>query len=377
VEEAMLGVRHRFDTSEGERRSKPVKAALAFERKLREQIQTLRRQLDDSARELHFSPENILAVVAAGLELAEQAPLEEARLAGVWPDPTKQRSACPVFHMPPLRGSWAACSEGIEHPHTRRVRPITFDHAVAAGRDDVVLVHLNHRLVQMCLRLLRSEIWSGADYKKLHRLTVRLVPARELQSPVAVAHARLVILGGDNHRLHEELIVAGIRMQGSRLEPLSQSEAAALMGAATLESLDERRSGWLAAQWPRLSSSLLKALEARKRSLTDSLEKKIVQRAEQEAANMTAILGELERTIRAELENAGPEQLELFTGMEREQVERNRGSLRNRLTQIPGEVERETAAIRAHFADPRPWLFPVAVTFLVPEGFEPPRGGRS
>ena len=39
--------------------------------------------------------------------------------------------------------------------------------------------------------------------------------------------------------------------------------------------------------------------------------------------------------------------------------------LEARLAQIP--VESETAQIRARYADPQPRLFPVAVTFLVPE----------
>ena len=34
---------------------------------------------------------------------------------------------------------------------------------------------------------------------------------------------------------------------------------------------------------------------------------------------------------------------------------------------IPAEVERETAAIKSRYADPQPRMFPVAVTFLVPE----------
>ncbi|MCV5264485.1 hypothetical protein OFC55_43180, partial [Escherichia coli] len=63
-----------------------------------------------------------------------------------------------VFRMPPLSGSWTRCLEGLEHPYTHAVRPITFDHDVARGRDDVVLVHLNHPLVQMSLRLLRAEV---------------------------------------------------------------------------------------------------------------------------------------------------------------------------------------------------------------------------
>ena len=60
-------------------------------------------------------------------------------------------------------------------------------------------------------------------------------------------------------------------------------------------------------------------------------------------------------------------QLELFTTPEREQFERNRHALEARADQIPGEIERETAAIRDRYRDPRPRLFPVAVTYLVPE----------
>jgi hypothetical protein len=34
---------------------------------------------------------------------------------------------------------------------------------------------------------------------------------------------------------------------------------------------------------------------------------------------------------------------------------------------IPEEINRETKGIRKRFADPQPRMFPVAVTFLVPE----------
>ena len=34
---------------------------------------------------------------------------------------------------------------------------------------------------------------------------------------------------------------------------------------------------------------------------------------------------------------------------------------------IPAEIERETVAIKSRYADPQPRMFPVAVTFLVPE----------
>ena len=123
--------------------------------------------------------------------------------------PTKTEDGKPCFQLPPLRGSWAACAEGLEHPHTKEIRPITFDESVSKGRDDVVLVHLNHRLPQMCLRLLRAEVWAEKGRSKLQRVTARVVPNDILDTPAMIAHARLVVIGGDSYRLHEEIIAAG------------------------------------------------------------------------------------------------------------------------------------------------------------------------
>ena len=57
----------------------------------------------------------------------------------------------------------------------------------------------------------------------------------------------------------------------------------------------------------------------------------------------------------------------LFDDPEREQFERNKLALQSRVKEIPDEIERETEAIKARYADPQPRMFPVAVTFLVPE----------
>ncbi|MGU5618032.1 hypothetical protein, partial [Aeromonas caviae] len=124
-------------------------------------------KLLSTQNDFHLTPEHILMAVNIGLRLADRPHLEPFILHGA-PDGS-------VFRMPALSGSWARCLEGLRHPHTQQIRPITFNHSVAKGRDDVVLVHLNHRLVQMCLRLLRSEVWARDDVKKLHRVTVRSV----------------------------------------------------------------------------------------------------------------------------------------------------------------------------------------------------------
>ena len=75
----------------------------------------------------------------------------------------------------------------------------------------------------------------------------------------------------------------------------------------------------------------------------------------------------MKRAIEEELDQPEVVQLTLFDEPEREQFERNKLALQSRLKEIPAEIERETAAVRARYADPQPRMFPVAVTFLVPE----------
>ncbi|WP_448560427.1 hypothetical protein [Trichothermofontia sp.] len=79
-----------------------------------------------------------------------------------------------------------------------------------------MLVHLNHRLVQMCVRLLRAEMWASGERKSLHRVTAQVVRSSALDTPAVVAYGRLVILGGDQQRLHEEVITAGGRIREGR-----------------------------------------------------------------------------------------------------------------------------------------------------------------
>ncbi|MEZ5257875.1 MAG: hypothetical protein R2705_13550 [Ilumatobacteraceae bacterium] len=83
-----------------------------------------------------------------------------------------------------------------------------FDQALVDRRSDVVLAHLNHPLVQRCLRLLRANAWSATS-SDLHRVTVQVVDDTVLDTPAVIAFGRLVVLGGDAQRIHEEIVSAG------------------------------------------------------------------------------------------------------------------------------------------------------------------------
>jgi superfamily II DNA or RNA helicase len=367
VEEAMLGRRQRFDTARAERESEPVRAMLKLERTLREQLQKLAEQLHETERELRLSPDNIRNVVETGLALAGQPALRLAEVRGLWPDPSGGRLVCPVFHLPALRDSWALCAEGLAHPHTRAIRPLVFDHALAEGRDDVVLCHLNHRLVQMCVRLLRAEVWSQGLTRNLNRFTSRLVPDTVLQTPAVVVHGRLLVLGGDSHRVHEEIILAGGFLREGRFARMNVGETQAAYAAMEEQSAPGFVEDRLKELWSKLEAPLLQSLEARMTDRTKNLQKFLDERSEQEVAKLTVILQELEKSIRETLnEKDEPQQRFEWSDGERQQRERDLNSLRTRLKEIPDELARETEHLRSRYRDPQPRLFPIAVTFLVP-----------
>jgi len=373
VEEAMLGKRRDLgDPERNNRRADAAKEMLRFERKLKEQLEKLYSQLKESRNELRLSPDNLKAVVDVGLELAGHPPLASVEVPG-----RVGQGMATAWRVPVLGGTWAPCAEGLVHPHTQEVRPITFDHDLAAGRDDVVLAHLNHRLVQMCLRLLRAEVWVPEGHAKLHRVSARVVPNDHLEFPAILAHGRLVLLGADNARLHEEVLVAGGILKGGKFSRLNVTQTQAIAQAVRKTSavaVSESTTKDLANRWEPSATPLIDALQNRAIDRTKSLRTALAERAEKEVADITHVLEELRRTIESELKanDAKPDagQLDWLASLstpEKEQLERNRDSLSARIQAIPGEIARETAAIQARYSNISMQLFPVAVTYAVPE----------
>lgn len=361
VEEAMLGKRVNLDTRKAEQESEPIRRLLKFERKVQEQVEQLNAQLQETRTNLRLTPDNIESVVRVGLDVAQQLPLQ----------PVPDQAG--FYDIPLLRGSWSECTHGLAHPHTGEIRPITFDPDLAHGRDDVVLVHLNHRLVQMCLRLLRAEVWATGDNRSLHRVTARVVPSTVLDYPAVIAYGRLVVLGGDQQRLHEEVITAGGRLREGRFRRFdSLLELRQVLNAGLNEAVPQATQQHLVELWDTYAEPLMQSLDVRMAERAASLEKALRDRCEKEIADMTTILQELRQSIVRELDELDKPtvQLSLFKDLndtERDQFERNRRSLCDRLEQIPDEIAQETSLIRNRFANPTTRLFPLAIAYLIPK----------
>jgi superfamily II DNA or RNA helicase len=362
IEEAMSGKRTQLDTRDAEVKAEKARRFLATERKLQERIAKLHERLLEARNDFHLSPDRIARAVQIAMQLAEKPALKPI----AWPD----APANSVFEVPQLAGSWQRATAGLNHPHTHKRRPITFDHEVAKGRDDVVLGHLNHQLVQICLRILRAEVWALDDRKTLHRVTVRRSADASLAHPIVVVHSRLVITGGNRHRLHEELTLAGGELkpdgfarttQVGRLEALFDQSTPLKPDAATLAMLRER---FEQSQKPVRASADARS-DDRLKFLRNTLER----RGQGDIADIGGLLDELTKAIGHEIEASSSmvqTELGFWPENERMQLRRDVDALRARLARIPEEREMEIKAIENRYSDLAHRTFPVAVTFILP-----------
>lgn len=361
IEDAMLGRGSILDTSAAEEKRKKAGRFLAAEKRLQERIKHLHERLLEAESDFHLAPSNIANAVKVALDMAGKPPLASRSLAGL---PEGR-----AFDVPALSGSWSQALNGLNHPHTGVKRAITFDHSLMKGREDLVLAHLNHKLVQMSLRLLREEIWSIEDVKHLQRIAIKSVTG--LETPHAIVWSRLVITGGDHHRLHEELTISGGELRTDSFRRITtQKELNQLLDSATpVDKISDTSFSVLKERFEKNETALMAAVDARSRDRLENLINTIERRKQSEITDIIHILDDLEANIRKELDE--PEDLQMtfafFTEDEKNQLRKDKNALRTRLNRIPEEKEKEKATIEKHYANPQARTFPVAVIFLIPQ----------
>jgi hypothetical protein len=217
-------------------------------------------------------------------------------------------------------------------------------------------------LVQMCLRLLRAQIWSTGAEAHLSRCSALAVPSSVLDRPALVAYARLLALGGTHQKLHEELLTAGLAFDGADADRLDEGTIARAVRAASAEGVPEGAIQELHGRWTELQRRLDTELELRRRNRNRALAGDLQKRCAKEQAEIAQVLNALKATLEIALKD--PEQLSFdFDASLRDLHE---AALRRRVAAIPDEIEQEQAQIARRYADPTVRLFPVAVTLLVP-----------
>jgi superfamily II DNA or RNA helicase len=346
-----------------------AREALKVERALRQDAKRLRDSLSESQRALHCSPADIERVVRVGLDLGRQPSLQ-AETDGV--------SGAEVWSVPQLTGSWTRTTSALEDRDYGR-RRISFDPEVAASRQDLVLAHLNHPLVAMATRLLRAEVWSGQHLARVAALTI---PDGRLTDAVLAAYCRLVIVGADGNRLHEELFTAGGSLRGTSFTRLGVQELDSLLDAAlgpdaTPSAAPPSMRDELARIWPQLMPRLTAAIDARAKEREGSLGRALERRRSEDEARTNRLLDDFAASLSAAVARLGAIRQLTFADVradeapdERAQLEQDAAAWRERLDRIPEEREREMAAIARRYETTPALVFTAAVVHLS-------RGGSS
>ncbi len=343
---------------------------IADEQNVTAQAVRLKKQYEETRDTLGLTPANIRRVVDTALALDDQPLLI----------PTGHDSfEGDVYDVPQLTGTWERATRSLPHPlRTAERRPVTFDRDVASeGRDDVVLAHLKHPLVDLSTRLLTAAVWN-ADFVGLHRTAAVVSDDPALETTLVSAYARYVLTGTDGTRLHEEILYAGgwfgdtgrFRRWESVNAQREVLTRALTHGSDAAPHLKQQ----LAGDFGKLRDPLRRSLDARAAELGDSLKRRLAERRADEERRITATLDRFEAGVKAKLSEEGDEigqQMAFFqdrevSAVERQQYAEDKERWKGRLRTLDAERARELAAIEARYRDPSPHLFPVAVVFVVP-----------
>lgn len=361
VESRMLGRPLLDDPFAAQRGTSPVRA----EHDLRAQVQRLRAQLTASTTALHVAAPNVQRVVDKALALAGQPPLVD-RAEG-------------LVEPPVLTRGWERTVVGLADPLDEELlRPLTFDADLAGP--DVVHAHLGHALVDQSQRLLRSAAWGlHSGLSRVTGVTASLPPEVRPGELLVTLATRLVVVGTDGARLHEEVVLTGralpesgrsrrIEVDERRYEVVRDAVEAALEPAACRPApLAARRR--LVAAWPDLRDQLVTDVALRAAARGQSLGRQIRERQAEELTRIDGVTTHLRRTLTEALAEPAPVQLRLddLDEPERAQLESTREAWRARLDSLDIEQERERELVHRRYAGQRELTFPVAVVLVAPE----------
>lgn len=203
------------------RRDKAQVDLAKLKRDFTEQLSDVQHRYRDSANELNLSPSSVERAVRVGLRISNQPqPIPKVVQRPQGPDT--------VFKIPDLSGTWPETLVGLHDEVADKRLSATFDAQVASGDDNMAYLHLGHPLVARCLRILRAQVWGASVDRTIHRAAIRY---GEVDEPIAIGHARIVVNGSDGSTLDEVIEPAAVRV-GGRQGRLNVGETQAALAAA-------------------------------------------------------------------------------------------------------------------------------------------------
>lgn len=348
---------------------------------LRGNIDKLRNLITDSRKWLGLETDHFKAAINASLKLLNADAIKQTKV-----DPSlPQAFAIPSLHeRDGADASWVETMDALRVPRKpdqkpwewRRdnpVRPIVFD-APEQMSEDVIHLHLEHRLVQRLLNIFTSQ---GFVYHDLSRAC--LAHSKDSIPRVALI-GRLALYGTNAARLHEEIVAVTARWQepdrrGVGLKPYgrdSEEKTIELIEEALLPSngkaVPQPVQKQLIDTTRQDIQELLPHLEERAEKLKAAALKKLGERAGKEATEMQRILEDQRRRILAAAKRVDEDKQTYlqWDDTERRQLDLDRKAWDKRLSRIDTELETEPARVRDVYEVRASRLEPVGLVYLWP-----------
>jgi hypothetical protein len=340
------------------------------------ELAELRRLLEQSRVHLDFDSDRLRFALDAALGLLGEAPLaaitHESSHGSIpayrFPIFVKSAAADPTW-LPLLDLLRGPREKGEMLWDWRRRAPLQPIVLEDSGMLDsgVVHLHLEHPVVR---RLLGRFAAQGFVHDDLSRATFVRVSSKVLAYPQVVLFGRLALYGSEAARLHDVLLPVAARIEGSKLVPLDDPEAAAVTVRTALlafQRLDEKQRlvGYPDPEWfdkeivSRIPSDLAvlrPMLDQRFDKEKGEGVKQLTARGRKESADMKRIITAQSKRIEQHEREANKkykigtnQQLLGFTVDEHDQVLSDLAHWKKRLVELGPQAEAEAADIQQHY----------------------------
>ena len=354
---------------------------------LKAQIKRLQGRLKASQDWIALTEDHFRDAITSGLELMGAQPLEPSPVTAgassrtarfVFPALDQRRGADPTWAetMDTLRVPRRRDQKPWEWRSTSPIRPVVFEDTGTMD-DDVVHLHLEHRVVQRLLGYFTSQ---GFIYHDLSRACL----AQTTDAiPRVILLGRLCLYGPRAARLHEVIVPVTSRWvelsqrKGQPLKPFKEDQVAE---SKTLDLLED---ALLPAGHPNVNKviqeklrnaapedirQLLPHLVERGQRLAEEARVALEKRAAQEADAMKKILEQQKRRVSEKLEDqAGDNQLRMgFALEEQRQLESDQRHWVKRLAAIDRELAEEPQRIRSIYDVKAQRIEPIGLVYLWP-----------
>jgi SNF2 family DNA or RNA helicase len=350
---------------------------------LKAQIERLRSRLETSQNWLALREDHFRSAISCALQMMHADALKPISRSDDWDKPIDRFQFPALDQRQGADPTWAVTMDSLRPPRKRDqklwewrrespIRPVVF-HDTGTMEQDVVHLHLEHRIVQ---RLLGRFTAQGFVHHDLSRACLGHTGDA---IPRVILMGRLCLYGPRAARLHEELVPVTARwvelsLRNKALNPYGRE--------AEVKTLDLLETALLPLSGPEVSpviqaklreaaeqdiTALRPHLDRRAEELSAAARIALAKRADQEATAMRTILEEQKKRVGETAGRYRDPQLFLdFNDDEQRQLESNKRHWEKRLHAIDQELASEPERIRALYEVKAQRIEPVGLVYLWP-----------